>query len=507
MTGEAAGRLRAPFGSELIDPPGQSSGWLADRPRPLILGLGGATAAFVVGALATYQLRYGLAFLAGLVLVVAVLLRPFVGGLTLVALVPILSGLAPGVPVPYVRISEALIGLVGVTLLVSARRDEAVPWGALDWLLLAYGALWALYGAVDGIALREHLTLSDWGTVFGQLQFFLLYRGVRIALRTPRERRVALIVLIVATAPVALLAVLQDLHFPGVAALINSLTGGVSGPPSAAGSVRRATGPFNNWAILAGYLLPLLLALWALSLSGQVRRRRAVWVVAAIAVTGLLLTAELSATTCLIVGAVVLASQYGHRRRALRWLGALAVVAALVAGPFLFSRLNQELSSTAGSSRPAGVPQTLDFRWQIWSGQYFPAIEQRPLTGYGVVLPASIHWVYPESQYVSFLMEGGVPMLALFALLAWAMLERARRAARSADPLEQALGRSLFVVVIAALVMNSIWPYLSNGGLPQVLWCLFAIASPRPSGAAASSAGMAPAEIRQEAALVARSTA
>jgi hypothetical protein len=477
MTGETTASLPSvltpsdPFG-------GRSEGWLADRPRPVILGVLGTAAAFLVGLLATYQLRYGLAFLAALILVVAVLLRPIVGGLALVALVPILSGLSPGVPVPYVRISEALIGLIGTTLLVSARRDEAVPWGALDWLLLAYGALWALYGTVDGIALGEHLTLSDWGTVFGQLQFFLLYRGVRVALRTPRERRGALLVLIAATVPVALLAILQDLHFPGIAAFITSLTGGVSGPVSGTGSVARATGPFNNWAILAGYLFPLLLALWALSLSGQAPRRRSVLVVAAIGLTGLLLTAELSAITCLLIGAIVLASQYGHRRKALKWLGAVVIVAALIAGPFLFSRLNQELSSTAGSSRAAGVPQTLDFRWEIWSNQYIPAIEQRPLTGYGVVLPSSIHWIYPESQYVSFLMEGGIPMLALFALLAWAMVERARAAARSTDPLEQALGRALFIVVIAALVMNAIWPYLSNGGLPQTLWCLFAIASP-----------------------------
>jgi hypothetical protein len=219
-----------------------------------------------------------------------------------------------------------------------------------------------------------------------------------------------------------------------------------------------------------------------------VRRRRAVFLVAAAALTGLLVTAELSAISCLLIGAVVLAAQYGHRRTALRWLGALIAVAALVGGPFLFTRLNQELSSSAGSSRPAGVPQTLDFRFEVWSSQYIPAIEQRPLTGYGVELPSSIHWVYPESEYVSFLMEGGLPMLALFALLAWAMVERARAAARSSDPLEQALGRALLVIVVAALVMNAIWPYLSNGGLPQVLWCLFAIASPRLARVSASDA-------------------
>jgi hypothetical protein len=211
--------------------------------------------------------------------------------------------------------------------------------------------------------------------------------------------------------------------------------------------------------------------------------------VGALALTTLLLTAELSAIIFLCIGVVVLAVQYGHGRRALRYAGAALVVGILVAAPFLGARFNQEFSSTAGSGRHAGVPQTLDFRWTVWQTQYIPAIEARPMTGYGPHLPASITWIYPESQYVSYLIEGGLPVLGLFGALAWAMLRRSRQAARSPDPFDQALGRAVFVVVIAMLVMNLIWPYLSNAGLPQVLWCLLAIAMPR--GTRSSSAAAA----------------
>jgi hypothetical protein len=128
------------------------------------------------------------------------------------------------------------------------------------------------------------------------------------------------------------------------------------------------------------------------------------------------------------------------------------------------------------------VPQTLDFRWNVWSTQYIPAIEARPLSGYGAALPSSIHWPYPESQYVTYLMEGGFPLLVLFAGLAWAMAKRSREAARSKDPFDQALGRAAFLAVVSMLAMNLIWPFLSNGGLPQVLWCLLALAVPRAQG-------------------------
>jgi len=458
----------------------QGGSWFDERPRPILLGLGAVVTAFALGFVAVGKPDLGLAALAGLALVVAVLLRPVVGGLILVGLVPVLSGMAPGVPVAHLRVSELLIGVVGATVLISARRSDSVPWSSLDWLLLAYGAGWALFGTIDAIALNQHLSITDWGTVFGQLQFFLIYRAVRTSLRTPAERRVAVAVLIAAAVPVALLAVLQQLHVGPVVAFLNRITGGVSGPAVTAGAATRATGPFNNWAVLAGYLLPLLLVLCALTMSGQItRHRRAAWVVGVVALTGLLLTAELSAIILLCIGVVVLAAQYGHGRRALRYAGAAVIVGALVAAPFLASRINQEFSSSAGSSRHAGVPQTLDFRWYVWSTQYIPAIEARPLTGYGADLPASIEWPYPESQYVAYLMEGGFPLLVLFAGLGLSMLKRSREAARARDPFERALGRALAVTVVAMLVMNLIWPFLSNAGLPQVLWCLLAIAVPR----------------------------
>jgi hypothetical protein len=462
----------------------------------VLLGLGAVVLAFALGFVAVGKPDMGLAALAALALVVAVLLRPVIGGLILVGAVPILSGMAPGVPVAHLRISELLIGVVGATVLISARRSDAVPWSSLEWLLLAYGAAWAIFGTVDAITLDQHLSITLWGTVFGQLQFFVIYRAVRTSLRTPSERRTAVAVLLVAATPVALLAVLQQLHVGPVVRFLTTVTGGLSGPTTV-GAATRATGPFDNWAVLAGYLLPLLLVLCALTMSGQIgRHRRAAWIIGVVALTGFLLTEELSAILLLCIGTIVLAVQYGLGRRALRFAGAAVVVGALIAAPFLATRLDQEFSSNAGSGRHAGVPQTLAYRWNVWTTQYIPAIEARPLGGYGAELPASIQWRYPESQYIAYLMEGGFPLLVLFGGLSLAMLKRSRDGARSKDPFDQALGRALAVTVVAMLVMNLIWPFLSNAGLPQVLWCLLAIAVPRSEGRGAVAApNVAPATL------------
>ncbi|MGH9092880.1 MAG: O-antigen ligase family protein, partial [Acidimicrobiales bacterium] len=469
-------------------PAAVATGWLAARPRPLLLGVAVGVLALAAGSLAPVHLPDAVALVAAAALVAAVLLRPMVGVLLLVGLVPVTSGLATGFPVPHVRLSEAVIGLVGVTLMASVRRRDAVPWQALDWALLAYGLCWLAFAVVADRSLGEHLGITQWGTVLGQLQFLVVYRAVRVGVRTPSERRLAVGTLVLASAAAAVLGLLQEVRAPGVARFVTTITGGIA-TGSVAGATShasRATGPFDNWAALAGYLLPIVLVLVACGFARiPVRHRRLFVAAGVLALAALFVTDEQSAILCLLVGVVVLARQYGATRHLGRWVAAVAVVVAAVAGPLLVTRLGRELSASAGTGRVAWVPQTVSFRWTVWVHQYLPAIGARPLSGYGVVLPSSVHWPFPESQYVSFLMEGGLPMLAAFAVLAWAMLDGARRASRSADPLTVALGRALTVAVVSMLVMDAMWPFLSNGGMPQVLWALMALAVPGavPEGA------------------------
>jgi hypothetical protein len=274
--------------------------------------------------------------------------------------------------------------------------------------------------------------------------------------------------------------VLQEARVPGIAGFVDSITGGLaaSGASATAGSMIRATGPFDNWAALAGYLLPILLVVVAVALAGlSVRHRRSFAAAGVLAAVALVFTAEQSAIVCVVVGVIVLAARYGagRYRRAVR-LGSIGLLVAAAA--FLASRVAGELAGSPGSGRIGWVPQTLSFRWSVWTGQYFPAIAGHLLTGYGVVTPSAIRWPYPESQYVAFLVEGGVVMLALFGVLAWAMLRTCGLARRSADPLEQSMGRALTIATVALVVMNVLWPFLSNGGLPQVLWGLLALAAP-----------------------------
>jgi hypothetical protein len=451
-----------------------ASSWFTSRPRSGQITVVGVIVALGLGWLAITDPKYAVAVAAGIALIALVLVRPMVGALGLVALVPALSGVLPGFPVPNIRISELLIGTVGVTLLVVARRSAAEPWGLLDWALLAYGTLWTFDGVLGAVVGHEHLTIGGWGTVAGQLQFFLLYRSLKVTLRTAERRHLALRVLYVSSGLIALLAILQEAHVPGVISLIFTLTGSASAGGS--GGIIRATSLFVNWAALAGYLLPLVLIALCLGLSDTLRTyRKSQLTLGLILVLGLFVTAELSVIVCVLIGACVLGVRYGRGKVMLRWLGVGLIVVLVGAGGLLGKRLESQFSVNAGTGRSALVPQTLSFRWTVWTKQYIPAAEEKPFTGYGVELPSSIQWLFPESQYITFLIQGGLPLLGMFAVLFWAMLRAARRARQSEDPVDRALGEGLSVAVVALAIINLIWPYLSNGGMPQMLWCLFAL--------------------------------
>lgn len=454
-----------------------AASWLTARPRSAAICIGATFLALAVGWLAIRNLHYAIALAVGVALIVIVAIRPLYGALGLVALVPALSGLLPGIPIRNVRITELLIGTVGVTLLVVARRSRAVKWSPLDWLLLAYGLLWTFDGVLGALTTPGPLSLSSWGTVVGQLQFFLLYRSLKVTLRTSAERHLALRILFVAAGVVALLAVFQEVKVPGVVSLIFKLTGSASARGQ--GGIVRATGPFSNWAALAGYLLPLILIALCLGLGDTVRSyRKSQYALAMLLVLALFFTAELSVIATLLVGACVLGVRYGRGRMMMRWLGIGLVVMALVAGTFLGHRVGAQFSTSAGTGRPAFVPQTLGYRWTIWTEQYIPAILERPFTGWGVVLPSSIRWPNPESQYINFLIQGGVPLLVMFGLLFAGMFREVKRVTLSSDRVDRALGEGLLVASVALAVVNFIWPFLSNGGAPQMLWCLFAILPP-----------------------------
>ncbi len=468
--------LRAESGTA---PEPVDSGWLARHPNGLVLALVAVVTSAVVGVAVATKPAVGIVVVAGVAVGLLVLRRPAVGGYLLVGVVPITAGLRTGWPVPVFRLSELLIGTVGVAILLTATPRQAVRWRVVDSLVLAYSLLAVALGGYDVLRDHDALSTSLVGTLFGPMQFVLLYRATAVALPHRRQRAMALRVLLLGSIPVSIIALLQQLKLNGINRFIANITGSQVFGTRAYAVFARATGPFNHWTPLAGYLLVILLLGISLALHDvrDVLSRRALFGVLGLAAVGLLLSAELSAMIALVGGSLALGVWAKRLRFLLRWGIVVLAILATAFGSYFNQRLGTQFYSQAGSGRSTLVPQTIQYRFQIWGQQYLPAIDQKLMTGYGPVLPASITWPDTESQYITYLMWGGIPLLVAFVVMMWALFARVRSLSRPEgdDPAVWAVARTLAVLIVALYAIDAIFPYFSSAGLPQPFWALVGV--------------------------------
>jgi hypothetical protein len=440
----------------------------------LFLGALATMAILAVAGAMTIGIVPALALLVGIGVLLAVAFNELLGLVLLAALAPITSGLARGLPVPGFRISELLAGGVGVVLLLSARQH--VRWVAVDWLALIYAIATFTLGSYDLLERGASFTGDDIGLLVGPFQFLLLYRAVLVTARTPARRRLVLRLVIVASVPVALLAIGQQLNVLGMRPLMVTLTGvDAFHSPNALG---RATGPFPHWHNLGGYLFMVLLAIAATLIRRVpgVLPRGWLLAIALVDAAGLIETVSIAPIMGVLAGTILIAVWLGGLTRVLLAVAAGLLIAALVFGPRIEARYNQQFSRAPGSSGSVFVPQTIQYRYDLWTSQLIPGLKGRWLTGYGPDLPPEIQrFPYTESLYIGLLYRGGAILLVSWAALAAAMALSARRATLDRDPLQQALGATVTIAIVCLLFMQTIEGYFVDSGTPHVLWILLGL--------------------------------
>jgi hypothetical protein len=440
----------------------------------LFLAVVAAVAMVLVAAAAGFSPLIAVGLIVVIAVAFAVALNEMVGLVLLAALAPATSGLARGIPVPGLRFSEALIGGVGIILLVSARRF--VRWTTLDWLALLYALATLCLGAWDVLAQGQHINQSELDTLLGPLQFLLLYRATAVTARTPERRRVALRLMLWASVPVALLAIGQQFNFPGVRSLLVTLTN--NNVYSATSTAARVTGPFPLWHNLAGYMLIYLLAIAALLLRGvtDVMSRGSLVAIALVDAVALVETLSIAPIIALVAGVAILGIYFKGITRVVAGLAVVIIAGLLVFGARIDARFTQEYGRAPGTQGSALVPQTIQHRFDLWTTELIPALKGHVVTGYGPALPPQFaNFPYTESLYINLLYRGGLVLLAIFLGLAVSMVVASMRARLDRDPLQKALGPAVAMAAVALVVIGFIESYFTDDGPPQVLWMLLGL--------------------------------
>ncbi|NMO88385.1 hypothetical protein [Actinomycetospora sp. TBRC 11914] len=440
-----------------------------------VLALGASQLPADVGAMAIRVVL--LAVVVGAVLAVTAL-RPVAAVYLYVATLPFLAGIDRSTLLPLVRPNEAVLALVltGAVAggIVRALRSGTVPRPVLhpvDLPLAAFVLLATVWPVASEMLRGLAPTGADLASTLPVPKLAALYVLVRVTVRhrTQVERLTRLVIW--PAVAVAVIAVLQTLQFGPVLAVLRVWWSSAQDAPS--DLAERGTTTLGSPLATGDVLVIAAVVLACCVVRGLLGRRERV-VAAALLLTGILATGQVTAWISALVAAGFLVVAFPQlRRRARRAVVPAALLVAAVGVPAVLARAQDTASS--------GVPISWLTRWDNLSSFYLPALGDfhfalgvRP----NPVLPAPETWrevIYLESGYLELLWVGGIPLLLGFVWLSWAVLRTAQEGASRPDArgaLTQALGICWWTLVVVS-VLDA---HLTLRGTGDLLFVLLGVA-------------------------------
>ena len=174
---------------------------------------------------------------------------------------------------------------------------------------------------------------------------------------------------------------------------------------------------------------------------------------------------------------MLLAWRYGRVGRVGLSLVVAVSIAGIAIGSVISARYEQETTSPAyvqpGLTLPTNgaLPASVAYRVAVWTQEFLPTISHNIVTGYGPELPPGAVWQYTESQYVTLLLRGGLPLLVIYGFLNWSLFAQARR--RSGRPgVDRVIGRTTEALVVILVPMLVVENYFID---PAWLSCGFVV--------------------------------
>ncbi|OQQ33794.1 hypothetical protein A6411_06325 [Prescottella equi] len=392
------------------------------------------------------------------------------------AAVPGVSALMPGMGIRpwHILVVGAFVIAVAQATPAAVPRLRIV---GLDVMVLLYTL---------SAVLAEYTNAGDLGFAFNLVGaitplFYLVgYFAARLIIENRSSARSFLTAFALPAVPVAVLAVLQ-LGSPTFSLLVLKFA---PGPSLSArigdGSLIRATGLVGHWTGMGFYFCTALAAgCAALLLAEKGSKRVTVPLATALlaAAFGAIASLTLSVLATVVVIGFVTLWVIGIRISRVIGFGTIALLGYWQFGDYLDERFTQQTAHRP-EYLPGWIPNTIAYRWKIWTQQTIPAIEERLWTGWGSDVyagswkPRQLVWGSPESQWFGAAISGGIVvavMLGVTLLVAvWYML----RGTRSADARwKLPIGALLVLALVASLTV----PAFTNRGLPIGLWVLFGV--------------------------------
>jgi hypothetical protein len=279
-----------------------------------------------------------------------------------------------------------------------------------------------------------------------------------------RERMRLLQFMILCGSGVAIIGLLQAFGFGPIVTLLTSYYS--SDQFLNAADVGRVTSVFGSWNTLGNYLMTVIIFIMALH--GHVKRR--------LYLANMLISLGLC-------GACLLAS------------GSFASLGGMVAGIFLikvFDRANlkiliavmlamaigfialqglvsERLEYQFGGNNDSIIPQTLAYRFEVWTKIYLPIISRNLWWGWAPTFE-SVSWGWAESQYFFLLFRSGLVSLIAHLVYVGLLIGWAWSNIKTPDGLKRRMSIGLFVMLSLLSVMGFTNEVFTSSGTVEYLW-------------------------------------
>ena len=419
--------------------------------------------------------------------------RPAVACALLALAIPLTAGIARGAVVPLLRVNEVLLLVVAAgAVLHVLLRPRPLAFTGLDLAVLAFCLTGVVVPWAVIVLTRAPAETNDWLVVVGPVQYLLVYLLFSRAAPSPGELRLFFHLCLLASIPVAAVALLQSLDVGGVRELVDTYY--PTAPLPSWDPVYRPASLLGHYSAVGAFgLLNLLLAL-ALAATRHPGFPR--WWLAVVMGANLvsLVAAQTYAPIVVVplgVAAVLLVA------RRLPWRPLLAATPVLAASavalwPTIGARVAVQFPGASGS----GLPETLQTRVDFWQEFFFPSLLRHgPWFGTGTLIPQDV----PE-RLVNFVDNGhlwqlfraGLAGLAVLAVMLAAVTGAAWAARRSGDVSHRVIGAACLGAVISLVLLDTTSEYLTFTAVSQEFWMLVGLLA---GGAMAARAAAAPAAV------------
>lgn len=322
------------------------------------------------------------------------------------------SGMTRGRLLPYLIPNEIFLVLgSGLALpFILTQRMTRQP-ALLLWIgLIGLGAGNSILPFLIYQARQVPLTTSEIMALFAPLQYLLIFWIFRNLPRNQTEIRQILKLMLVSSAIVAIIGLLQAARIDPVSRLLH--TWYPSTHEETAVEVGRISSILGAWNSLGTFMgINLLIIRSVLGAEPSILKP---WILILIVIADASCLLASGSYAGLIgfflgIGIIELLDQRSKTSLLVLFIGMLLM--AIPLRESIAERLEYQFQGGSW------IPQTLAFRFKVWEEVFWPVLGKNWLLGFHPIVPKTFSWLYPESQYLSLLLRGGI--LALLAHFLW----------------------------------------------------------------------------------------